>query len=380
MQNILMAFFMFTPILIVISKLIKLNITPIIFIILIFLSIRKIKIKKFILKINFLLILISAIFFSEITKLNLVYKDFFEIIINLVLGVIVTSFQYNFKQLKPILKFCAYLNIIVVSIYVFFNYHDIRGSELGYMNIGYYYMLSSLYLTFSTENFKIKKELIIIIVTILLQFLYGNRFSAVISCIYLIFNIFKKLNNFFRIFLVIICFFICYYSKFVLEKLIINFQIKTIGILRMHYTLDNINVISKILSGRDEIYLNILEVIKKNILGTGVYGYLDYTNYPIGFYPHNIFLEIMLQFGIIGIVSFIAFSVYSYFYYLKIKIEEKKKFYELIIFYNIILLISGTYLKHRFFIFFIFLILTPNFIKYKTEISPRFKKYKMESI
>jgi O-antigen ligase len=73
---------------------------------------------------------------------------------------------------------------------------------------------------------------------------------------------------------------------------------------------------------RTQLYFEALEFIKNNILGYG----LNSSFSLIGYYPHNIFLEIMLSCGIIG---FIIFLIILAIYFYKFKLAILDRFYSL---------------------------------------------------
>ena len=64
-------------------------------------------------------------------------------------------------------------------------------------------------------------------------------------------------------------------------------------------------------SGRDQVYEEAFRSIQKRpVLGYGLLGYLVPENYSYGYSPHNFFLEILLQGGVIFLMIVIAFLVY----------------------------------------------------------------------
>lgn len=60
-------------------------------------------------------------------------------------------------------------------------------------------------------------------------------------------------------------------------------------------------------NGRNSVYNTVIDLIKKQpIIGYGIFNYFDI----LGYYPHNLFLEILLQGGLIYIVLFMIFLVH----------------------------------------------------------------------
>lgn len=116
-------------------------------------------------------------------------------------------------------------------------------------------------------------------------------------------------------------------------------------------------------SNRDQVYLNALSLIMdKPILGYGLYGFWNHTGYP-----HNIFLEILLQGGILFLIFCIMISIYFLFKLLNIYKSDNLTAYliTILLVYSLIhLSFSGTYLIHSELWFCIFTL-----ILYKLNIS-----------
>lgn len=100
-------------------------------------------------------------------------------------------------------------------------------------------------------------------------------------------------------------------------------------------------------SGRDVVYQVAIEYIDKNpISGYGPFGFREKT-----IQAHNIFLEILLQFGLIGLIIFICFSII-----LIIRVIKNRSVFSFWVFclllYPIVsLMFSGAYLHDPIFIF-----------------------------
>jgi len=114
-------------------------------------------------------------------------------------------------------------------------------------------------------------------------------------------------------------------------------------------------------SGRDVVYQIAIEYIDKNpISGYGPFGFREKT-----IQPHNIFLEILLQFGLIGLIIFICFSII-----LIIRVIKNRSVFSFWVFclllYPIVsLMFSGAYLHDPIFIFGISLLVLLK--KHKTQ-------------
>ena len=107
-------------------------------------------------------------------------------------------------------------------------------------------------------------------------------------------------------------------------------------------------------SGRLPIYLESIEVFKESpIIGYGLYGYLNKISY--GGYPHNFFLEVLLQGGLIYLSIWIVFIWFIFKkLYLLIKVDERNWIILYIGLYPaIMLMFSGSYLTAGFFWLFV---------------------------
>lgn len=109
-------------------------------------------------------------------------------------------------------------------------------------------------------------------------------------------------------------------------------------------------------SGRDYVYGEAISSIQKNpTCGYGLLGYLVPTNYTIGYSPHNIFLHILLQGGIILLFLFVVFLLRLTYKYYQLVHRNKQILFLLPVFLYpiIVLLFSGDYLMTPLFWFMI---------------------------
>ncbi len=103
-------------------------------------------------------------------------------------------------------------------------------------------------------------------------------------------------------------------------------------------------------SNRDLVYAETINLILKDpIFGVGIFGYLIKTD---GGYPHNFFLEILLQGGILFLIMWSIFFLFFLIKLVKLIKEEKHKYLLATFIYSFVLLMfSGTYLLEPFFWF-----------------------------
>jgi hypothetical protein len=121
------------------------------------------------------------------------------------------------------------------------------------------------------------------------------------------------------------------------------FRARVVNLLfeRLHY------------AGRDDIYLASWEAIGKNLFfGLGLGGY---TSIGINPYPHNLFLELLLDGGIFLVLAFVPIALMSFFVLLKSR--GKTLLLSIICTYMLMVqMVSGDYYDFRY--FFVFLIIS----------------------
>lgn len=112
-------------------------------------------------------------------------------------------------------------------------------------------------------------------------------------------------------------------------------------------------------SGRDALYLNTVHLIKQRpVIGYGLYGMWDVINY----YPHNLFLEVLLQGGIVYFVLFLWILLLFVRKLLRmINIDRRFKVLGVLFLYPFVMLMfSGTYLNTSQFWFVLVYVLVSN--------------------
>ena len=109
-------------------------------------------------------------------------------------------------------------------------------------------------------------------------------------------------------------------------------------------------------TGRDWVYKAIIDLIKERpSFGYGFFNAYSASYAKIGGYPHNVFLDILLQGGILYFIIFITFIKKTYSNLFKIinKDQTKALLLPIALFPSIMLLFSGTYLNNASFWFFL---------------------------
>ena len=196
--------------------------------------------------------------------------------------------------------------------------------KASYMGLGYRLVpVILIYILFYLKHKKFFMLLLILINSFYLT-IYGNRgasLSLIIFIILLYFIFYKKtLNKIVHLISIYNIILIIFVFKDKIKDILINFSyflLKDLEInsyfLRKLILLLNKGLVSSS-SGRDIIYTNAIELGNRNMLfgnGIGSFRYIYET------YPHNIFLEFYVQFGIFGVIVLSYFLIKVFYFLLK---------------------------------------------------------------
>lgn len=365
-SSVCLGFYFFYSFFIVLNKVLKVSyISPnyIFPLLMIFLLKKGIFYKKLIISFLFIILIIMLNIIYSLDYISMYYFDLVEIIGFCLFPCLLSSLKFNFNFFIKVLNKMAMANIIIIIIYLILNKNDFLQQTEGtltYMSIGYFLLPSILIGTYYSLFYKKNIfEYIFILIAFFLNFLYGSRFSFILGYIgvLVLLYLYNKKFLYYIFFNIAI---IINFKKF-LEFLISSLdklRINAINVERIYYSLYFSKDLNTSSAGRLEIYLDTLQIIKNNIFGIGIYGYLEkMPKYSFGFYPHNIFLEILLQFGIFGFIIFIFLTFFILFNIAKIKEKKIKIFMIVFLILDSSLLISGSYLKNIYFwmtLFFVF--------------------------
>lgn len=308
----------------------------------------------------FSVIILETIYYSSILSfLTIVY---IKIFIAILISIFYINLKISLKLLKRYLKYFLFINLIfLISLLKNKNLYD--SLELTYMSWGYNCLPIILFIVSYYQETLKYRYLLMGIFSLFLLFLYGSRFGFLLGFIGTMYFLYQSKNKFFRYGIVlgiIFSFFILLDLKEVMLnsiEILNKINLPTESLKRIVKTLNNFIDGKDISSGRNIIYIQTIETIKENFLfGSGIFGYIgkiDYRNVNGTFYPHNIFLEILLHFGIIG---FIVFFIIIFFTVRKIYFERKKGYkidniYFVSIILSLKLLLSNSYLMEMWFWF-----------------------------
>lgn len=209
------------------------------------------------------------------------------------------------KDFEPFFRAYFYLSIIVFILYVIDPLNHYLFST-SYMVYGYQAMLPAFFgLHIGRKKYKIKYLLILEIITIIMLVIFGNRMAS-ISVLLFIFTVdflytkisLEKIIKYLGLSLLTFTFMMN------IQK-IVSFVVEYL--VRKGYTSYSLNAILLYLNGsvrslslaRDNLWESAYQLIlSKPIFGHGV-GYFESI---YGIYVHNIFIDIALSFGIVGLL------------------------------------------------------------------------------
>jgi|SRR5690625_705841 len=265
-------------------------------------------------------------------------------------GVIPLFLASNIKREESLLKYWLILGILNLIILLFYI-NDINQREFNYMTFGRYSTLS--FIIFSIYYYRKKFAKLMLPLMILsgtMIIIFGNRSSILVLFLILIYfalrNVVVKptLKKCFKIhfYIVIIAFLIFNLKKIIYRiidilenKNIASYTFKKLGAL-----LDN-NV-QGFVSGRDSIYSNSISMIYENNLMPKGIGYYQYSTGEV--YPHNIFLDIILTFGFVGIIFLLILIPLFILSYCKINDRNFREIIAILSIYQFTILnFSGTF-------------------------------------
>lgn len=268
------------------------------------------------------LIFVNILFFqNELVRVQPTLIGFLSIGIS---GLVIGSMQFSIKHMY---KYAVILSVINFSILVFNPF--INFLSANYMRFGYAMVPSLLFFGYELFQNKKYKYLPLVVVAGFEITVYGSRGGLLVVIFFIIFNIFflgiKKLYGISLILLSLVMYFFNEsIMRYVINQLT-RFNIKSYSFLKYSKILDE-GLDDVFLSGREGIYgTSINAILKKPFFGWGI-GY----DIDLSFnYVHNFILQILIEFGVIGL--FLAISIFIYFFIRIIYLQKNKHFLKLYI-------------------------------------------------
>jgi O-antigen ligase len=198
-------------------------------------------------------------------------------------------------------------------------FNDFYHVGFDYMSFSYF-LLPSILIIFEYFLENNKNYIFIYIPSIILLLIFGARgafLSLIITSLILFFN--SKWSKKIKYMALIILIFLIIIVSFQLDLILTRLDLILSSIGINSYSVNQyINILQgdliKASAGRTELYIKSIELIKNKLFFGGGFTYFNEHN-QLMTYPHNIFLEIGLQFGLIGLLMFFILNIKLVFNY-----------------------------------------------------------------
>jgi O-antigen ligase len=245
-------------------------------------------------------------------------------------GFLLGSLDTTSRDLYNAFLKIAVLNFFILGTYPFVGFFD----SMNYMRFGYAMVPSvimfwfevtgekkykplwwgmTIYATVTTVIYGSRGTILVLLLVVFLSFLFSKKLDIV-----------KKLS--FAIFTGVFIYLV--FKNEVLIKMInflfFDLGIKSYAIEKMRMML--IDGIAESSSGRDELYSSIISYIKQNpVIGYGI----GYSESVLGLFPHNIFLQILLESGIIALICWGLLWLYCIYKYWLVSLDQESGIYKI---------------------------------------------------
>ena len=286
------------------------------------LYINKLKVKLYVI-VSFLLItiffmLLGLINYDNTSLTLLIYMEF---IAKSFVAFYIASLDVDEKNLYSAFIKLALLNFLAIFIFPFVDFLD----SMNYMRFGYAMLPSAIMFMFAAFYKKFNPYwFVLAMVALFVTVVYGSR-GPIICLLFMVILLFLFTNKLslikkyfiagFSSILLIIVSIIITNQNVILE--IINY-LNTKGINT--YALIKLEVmfsqgIAESSSGRNIIYATLIEYIKESpIWGNGI----GHTQQTLDFTAHNLFLQILVESGVIGLIVWLLIWIYVGYKYILI--------------------------------------------------------------
>lgn len=257
---------------------------------------------------NYSLIIVFIIIYSFILCITeFALEIWFKFLISIIIGV--RTFLLSKTQIIKVLKYTIIINTIFSFICIFgfnFIFSRIANNTENYLNVSLPIAFSCnvvstvLLLGIATKEKKLYVLFFLVLILGLARFsARGNIIFILVNIVIIsIINIFIRSKKSIRkvIISIMFCLFIIY--------IYINFA-SEYDVNRMNRIFTNINNEPRMI-----LYTKYISYLRQSDLVSIVFGHGLHSSYNIlGIYPHNMFLEILGELGIIGICSVLIFMI-----------------------------------------------------------------------
>ncbi|WBL14824.1 O-antigen polymerase [Sutcliffiella sp. NC1] len=260
------------------------------------------------------LALISIIIFFLLLDIlfrnnEVIFIRLYEFIIYGVIPIVLFS---QIKNFKSFFQTYIIISIIIFLVYVADPLNNYYFSD-GYMVYGFQAMLPAFFgLHLGRKVFNFKFLLIFEIISIAMIIMFGNRMAGIAAIVFiLIIDIFYKKRTLLKslkyfsfmiigaVLIINIKPIIEFITNYLADKGYSSYSINSM-LYYLNGTIDNLS------SGRDVLWNSAIELIKESpIFGYGV-GYFESVN---NLYVHNFIFEILLSYGLLGLIFYLLLLV-----------------------------------------------------------------------
>lgn len=268
-------------------------------------------------KVFFLIIIIFLLFL-----INYLIVDFKEEVWNIFIefikfGLIPLYLASLVNNYNDLLRHWYTVSLFNIFIWLFFI-GGVNERSVNYMTLGRHMTLSFIVFTiYFYKNIKVI-NLILMLYSLLIITFFANRSSLLVCIVILIFFEMKSLKNKGMLYSYVkssLYLFACIFIYLKMENLVIilrdtlqsygiNSYILTKAIFAFRHGIEEST------SGRDSLYDQSLDIIKENNFMPKGIGYYQYTTGIV--YPHNIFIDISITYGIFGLIAFICILIWAF--------------------------------------------------------------------
>lgn len=269
-----------------------------------------------------LLFLLSYFFFDSRDMTLLIYGEFLLKSFSLFL---IGSFPFSTDSLKKFFYRFAIINFVALSFILISG----QIEEIDYMRFGYALLPTLLvFLYLFKEGHKLFNALIIVS-SFMMIFVFGSRgplVGLVIFLLILLFinkkmNIFKKAFAFLVLSLGFVYLFIMNGLIQILDFIYFDLGFETYSIAKLRIMV--LDGLAESSSGRDTLYQSFINLIMESpVFGNGI----GITNTLWEVTPHNLFLQILIEFGIVGIFLWIICGIPLLYFLWKIRRADNNLF------------------------------------------------------
>lgn len=218
----------------------------------------------------------------------------------------------NLDLVKHHMRSLAFINVALLFYMVIFRkdiYLD--PDQMNYMTFGYWLLTSFLVFSFIYIGERKKYSLPMLVLSFCLMLFFGSRFSSISAIISFVliyyyyrgFSFSLAIGMFVTTISIVL---LASHAQTILPiaiKFLEQYNLAPKNLYRINTML--IRSADASASLRVELYNKSLDIISQNPLGVGIYGYYrELLGESIGLfkYPHNVIVQLMLDFGILGFV------------------------------------------------------------------------------